>query len=104
MLLAAALTLYGCTPDYKALYNSVVEELSQERYQGRSVRGDGDLLAARYLIDCLSDDEACGKSCSCATRIVWRKVRDGLNQIVDGITLQDILDRQRENYANDYMI
>ena len=54
MLLAAALALYGCTPDYKVLYNSVVEELSQERYQGRSVRGDGDLQAARFLIDQLS--------------------------------------------------
>ena len=54
MLLAAALTLFGCTPDYKALYDGVVEELSQERYQGRSVRGDGDILAARYLIDQLS--------------------------------------------------
>ena len=54
MLLATALALYGCTPDYKALYNSVVEELSKERYQGRSVRGDGDMLAARYLIDQLS--------------------------------------------------
>ena len=54
MLLAAALALYGCTPDYKGLYNSIVEELSQERYQGRSVRGDGDLQAARYLIDQLS--------------------------------------------------
>ncbi len=56
---------------------------------GQVIRAlEGDL----NLIDCLSDDEACGKSCSCATRIVWRKVRDGLNQIVDGITLQDMID------------
>ena len=57
MLLAAALAFYGCSTDYKALYDGVVNELSQERYQGRSVRGNGDLLAARYLIDQLSDIE-----------------------------------------------
>lgn len=50
MLLAAALALYGCI-DPKTLYNNVVEELSSERYQGRSVLGDGDLQAARFLID-----------------------------------------------------
>ena len=53
MLLAAALALAGCT-DYKALYNSVVKELSEESYKGRSVLADGDLRAARYLIDQLS--------------------------------------------------
>jgi hypothetical protein len=53
MLLAAALSLMACT-DHKALYNGIVEELSSERYHGRSVQGDGDILAARYLIDQLS--------------------------------------------------
>ena len=53
VFLAAALALAGCT-DYKALYNGVVKEISGESYHGRSVYGDGDLQAARYLIDQLS--------------------------------------------------
>ncbi len=44
------------------------------------------------LLDCLTEEEACGRACTCATRIVWRKLRDGLNEIVDGITLQDMID------------
>ena len=44
------------------------------------------------LVDCLSADDVCGKACSCATRIVWQKLKTGLNQIVDGITLQDMID------------
>ena len=36
MLLAATLTLASCT-DYKALYNSIVKEISDEAYNGRSV-------------------------------------------------------------------
>ena len=42
------------------------------------------------LVDCLDEEEACGKSCACPSRIVWMKLRDGLNAIVDGITLRDM--------------
>ena len=56
---------------------------------GQVVRSlEGDL----NLVDCLAAEDACDRACSCATRIVWRKVNDGLNQIVDGITLKDIID------------
>lgn len=54
--MACALTLAGCT-DYRAYYNSVLEEISSERYNGRSVYGDGDVHAAMYLIDQLSSFE-----------------------------------------------
>lgn len=44
------------------------------------------------LVDCLDEEEVCGKACSCPSRAVWMKIRDGLNAIVDGITLQDMLE------------
>lgn len=44
------------------------------------------------LVDCLLEEDTCGKSCACPSRIVWMKIRDGLNEIVDGITLQDMMD------------
>ena len=47
------------------------------------------------LVDCLEEEESCGKSCACPSRIVWMKIRDGLNSIVDGITLQDMIDEYR---------
>ena len=54
----------------------------------------GDVLRALEgglsLVDCLDEEEACGKSCACPSRIVWMKLRDGLNAIVDGITLRDM--------------
>ena len=59
----------------------------------------GDVLRALEgglnLVDCLEEDDACGKSCACPSRIVWMKIRDGLNQVVDGITLQDMVDEQK---------
>ena len=48
--------LMGCK-DYKACYNEVLAEISSERYNGRSVAGDGDVRVARYLIDRLAATE-----------------------------------------------
>ena len=60
----------------------------------------GDVLRALEgglnLVDCLEEDDACGKSCACPSRIVWMKIRDGLNQVVDSITLQDMMDEHKE--------
>ena len=54
--MAIVLALAGCT-DYRAYYNGLLEEISSDRYNGRSVYGDGDVRAARYLIDQLSSIE-----------------------------------------------
>ena len=43
------------------------------------------------LVDCLLEEDSCDKSCACPSRIVWKKVSDGLNQVVDSITLRDML-------------
>ena len=45
----------------------------------------------KKLADCLLEEDACDKACVCPTRLVWQKLRDGMNQIVDGITLEDML-------------
>ena len=44
------------------------------------------------LVDCLLEEDSCGKTCACPSRVVWMKIRDGLNSIVDGISLQDMID------------
>ena len=50
------------------------------------------------LVDCLMEEDVCGKSCACPTRIVWKRISDGLNQIVDSITLKDMID-EYERFA-----
>ena len=56
----------------------------------------GDVLRALEgglnLVECLGEEEACGKSCACPSRFVWLRLRDGLNHIVDGITLRDMIE------------
>ena len=51
------------------------------------------------LIDCLEEEETCGKSCACPSRIVWKKLSDGLNAIVDSITLKDMIEEYTRGKA-----
>jgi len=55
----------------------------------------GDVLRALEgglnLVDCLLEEESCGKTCACPSRFVFMKIRDGLNSVVDGITLEDMI-------------
>jgi Rrf2 family cysteine metabolism transcriptional repressor len=54
----------------------------------------GDLLRSLEgglrLVDCL-EDEACTHACECPSRAVWKRINDGLTDIVDSITLEDML-------------
>lgn len=43
------------------------------------------------LVDCLLEEDTCGKTCACPSRVVWKRISDGLNEIVDGITLKDMI-------------
>lgn len=56
-------------------------------------------------VDCLNQDpHECERSGECATLPVWRGLNRVINEYLDSITLQDIIDQQRERYANDYVI
>lgn len=47
---------------------------------------------------------ACPRAHSCATLPIWEGLSRVISEYLDGISLQDVLDRQRESYANDYVI
>lgn len=56
-------------------------------------------------VACLDHDlSECERSSECATLPVWQGLKKVICDYLDGITLQDIMDRQREKYSNDYMI
>ena len=56
-------------------------------------------------VDCLNQDPIeCDRSGECATLPVWQGLNRVINEYLDSITLQDILDQQRERYVNDYII
>lgn len=56
-------------------------------------------------VACLDHDPIeCERSGECATLPIWQGLYRVINEYLDAITLQDILDRQKERYVNDYVI
>ena len=55
-------------------------------------------------VDCVAPDGGgCEKGDACVTRILWKKIDDAINEVVDNITLADLLDWQASS-ADDYVI
>ena len=55
----------------------------------------GDIIDATEgpvsLSECLHDSDACQKSCGCPTRMVWGRLTDQINGLLQSITLKDML-------------
>lgn len=48
-------------------------------------------------VACIEDDQiVCERQDACVTSIVWKKINDAVNDVVDNITLQDLCDWQNE--------
>lgn len=48
-------------------------------------------------VSCIEDTEnVCQRSGNCATAMIWKKMNDAVNDVVDGITLQDLVDWQQK--------
>lgn len=50
------------------------------------------------------DPVECPRSAECPTLMIWQGLSKVISEYLDSITLQDILDKQREKYDNDYVI
>ncbi|KPU28042.1 hypothetical protein TR13x_01470 [Caloranaerobacter sp. TR13] len=56
--------------------------------------------------DCVIKDEAfkCDKEDFCVTKTIWIKIRDSINDVIDSVTLQDMVDEHyKMNKNNGYM-
>ena len=55
-------------------------------------------------VECVQADGAgCEREENCATRILWKKLDDAINEVVDHVTLEDLLGWQ-DARADDYVI
>ena len=56
-------------------------------------------------VSCLENSpNECERSGECPTLYVWQGLYDCITDYLDNITLQDILDHEKESYSNDYII
>ncbi|AOT72851.1 RrF2 family transcriptional regulator [Geosporobacter ferrireducens] len=63
---------------------------------------EGPLAPAECVID--DDNNECDRADCCVTRVIWEKIRDSINEVVDSITLQNMIDDyKRMNNKDTYM-
>lgn len=56
-------------------------------------------------VSCLDQEpNLCERAATCITLPLWKGLNRVINDYLDGITIQDLVDQQRERYANDYSI
>ncbi|OHW63014.1 HTH-type transcriptional regulator CymR [Andreesenia angusta] len=63
---------------------------------------EGDLAP----VDCINDTAGnkCSKENRCVTRMVWEKINDSINSVIDSITLEDMIEEHnRINSNSDFM-
>ncbi len=51
-------------------------------------------------IACVDDPDACTKRGGCVQRDVWERVRDATREILDGVTIADLAEKERQ-YRHD---
>lgn len=56
-------------------------------------------------VACLDDEvNECERCDTCETLGVWKELAAAINQVVDGVTIADLLERQQERIAGSYSI
>ena len=69
----------------------------------------GDILriteGSLAVVPCVEQDPIeCKRSADCAVLPMWRGLYKVINEYLDSVSLQDILDQQKERSVNDYVI
>lgn len=54
-------------------------------------------------VACAEEDHCCDRMYDCAANMVWKKMNDAINEVVDGITLSDLVDFERQR-SGEYSI
>jgi len=61
-------------------------------------------LAPADCVSGLEDENGCTNSEYCVTRVIYEKIRDSINEVVNGITLQDMIDDHKQINISDLKI
>jgi len=48
-----------------------------------------------FLVDCVNNPESCSHSGYCVTRGLWQDIREAMSGVLESLTLQDLVERQR---------
>ena len=55
-------------------------------------------------VECVEDSQSCARAAECAARQVWIKVQKAIDEVMQSISLQDVVDMARDAKQSDYQI
>lgn len=55
-------------------------------------------------VECVEDGDCCARAADCAARQVWMRVQQAIDDVLQSITLQDVVEMAREGKQADYQI
>jgi len=55
-------------------------------------------------VECVEDKDYCARDADCVARQVWAQVQQAINNVLQSITLQDLVDRAKDKKLSDYQI
>lgn len=54
--------------------------------------------------DCVESDDYCARSTDCVAKQVWAQVEKAIMNVLESVTLQDLVDRAKDERSSDYQI
>jgi Rrf2 family protein len=55
-------------------------------------------------VECVENDDYCSRSADCAARYLWMQVEKAIDKVLEEITLQDLVDRAKDEKELNYQI
>lgn len=55
-------------------------------------------------VECVENDDYCTRSADCAARYLWTKVEQAIDKVLEEITLQDLVDKAKDEKELNYQI
>ena len=49
-------------------------------------------------VDCINNPEICSRSDLCVTHDLWAEMKEGIYEVLESATLQDLVERQKQKY------
>ena len=60
----------------------------------------GILEGSLYPVACVEDTSVCNRCNICATRDVWKKIGEKINEVLESVTLEKIIETQKNKMEN----
>ena len=64
----------------------------------------GCLEGSVITAECVDDETLCPRTADCAARGLWAEVEDAIKEVLESVTLQDLIDKAPKNKVPDYYI